>query len=191
MFNVAALGSACATGFLFGTVIVVILFQRLESVQLCAPTGGIMVHKFVGIAFNVLLMALVLSTTSHAEQISGSSKNMLPLCKTWLKITVDRDQAEIANILKAEPARLTNAGMCAGVVIGIAQALRVSELSCLPAGMANEQLVQTVLKEIENHPEKLDEDFAAAVSAAVIAIWTCNPTRLPSSRCWPRCFNID
>jgi hypothetical protein len=113
------------------------------------------------------------STTAPAEENLGSSNYMLPLCKTWLKIAVDRDKEEIVRILKTEPIRLTSSGMCAGVVIGIFESLRTFQLSCPPDSVTNDQLVRMVVSQIETHPEGLHKDFVVPVSAVMIATWPC------------------
>jgi hypothetical protein len=120
-----------------------------------------------------LIASLGSSATARAEGRLASSNFMLPLCKTWLKITVDRDKEENLSILKTQPYRLTSAGMCAGVVIGILESLRVFQLSCPPDGVTNEQLVQMVVSQIEKHPEKLHEDFVVPVSGVMIGTWPC------------------
>ena len=120
-----------------------------------------------------LIASLGSSATARAEGHLASSNFMLPLCKTWLKITVDRDKEENLSILKTQPYRLTSAGMCAGVVIGILESLRVVQFSCPPDGVTNEQLVQMVVSQIEKHPEKLHEDFVLPVSAVMIGTWPC------------------
>jgi hypothetical protein len=96
---------------------------------------------------------------------------MLPLCKAWLKV-VERDP-EAITILRTDPIRLTTAGMCAGTVVGILEALRMFELACPPTGVTNDQLVRMVVSEIEKHPEQSHEDFIVAVSAVMIANWPC------------------
>jgi hypothetical protein len=135
----------------------------------------------LGLRWIILATALACSslgsTTTRAEQSVGSANYMLPLCKTWLKIAVERDKEEIANILKTDPARLTSSGMCAGMVIGILETLRVVQLSCPPDGLTNEQLVRMVVDQIEKHPENLHEDFIVPASAVMIATWSCKPKK--------------
>ena len=65
-------------------------------------------------------------------------------------------------------ARLISAGMCAGVVSGILETLRMLELSCPPEGVTNDQLVRMVVAEIERHPEKMHEDFIVPASAVMM-----------------------
>jgi hypothetical protein len=120
-----------------------------------------------------IITALGSPAAARAEENLASSNFMLPLCKTWLRMTVDRDKEESARILKTEPIKLTSAGMCAGVVIGIFESLRVFQFSCPPDGVTNEQLVRMVVSEIEKHPEKLHEDFVVPVSAVMLGTWPC------------------
>jgi hypothetical protein len=111
---------------------------------------------------------------ADAEPSYGSANYMLPLCKTWLKIAVDKDAKAFKNILPREPVQLTTAGMCAGVVIGISETLRTFKFACPPQGVTNEQLVRMVVSEIEKHPENRNEDFIVPASAAMMASWPCH-----------------
>ena len=97
----------------------------------------------------LLVAAVSQAVPAQAQQNLGSSNYMLPLCKTWLKIAVDRDFEELRSVLRTEPIRLTTAGMCAGMVIGISEALRSLELSCPPSGVTNDQLVRIAIREID------------------------------------------
>ena len=63
--------------------------------------------------------------------------------------------------------------MCAGEVIGIAETLRMFEISCPPEGVTNQQMVRMAVNEIEKHPERLHEDFIVPVSAVFMAAWPC------------------
>jgi hypothetical protein len=135
----------------------------------------------LGLRWIVLVTALACwslsSTAIRAEQNVGSANYMLPLCKTWLKIAVEHDKEEITNILKTAPVTLTSSGMCAGMVIGILETLRVVQMSCPPDGISNEQLVRMVVSQIEKHPENLNEDFIVPASAVMIGTWPCKPKK--------------
>jgi hypothetical protein len=125
----------------------------------------------------LIVLALVLAAlgpaAARAEQDRGSANYMLPLCQAWLKI-VDKDAEAIRNLLKTDAVvRLTAAGMCAGVVIGVLEALQSSELSCPPDGVTNDQLVRMVVSAIERHPETMHEDFAARARVVLMASWPC------------------
>jgi Rap1a immunity proteins len=122
----------------------------------------------------IVLAIVAVGQTSQAgaQQNLGSARYMLPLCNAWLKIA-EKDADAIKNILRADPVRLTTAGMCAGEVIGIVETLRMLESSCSPEGVTNEQIVRMAVKEIEKHPELLHEDFIVPVSAVVMAAWPC------------------
>jgi Rap1a immunity proteins len=98
---------------------------------------------------------------------------MLPLCKTWLKIAIERNRDAIKQIIVDDPSRLTTAGMCAGEVVGVVEAMRTSGLICPPDGVTNDQLVRIVVTEIESHPEGLHEDFIVPASAIFMATWPC------------------
>lgn len=119
------------------------------------------------------MLAAILPTTLAAEENRGSANYMLPLCKVWLKIAVDRDAEAIKSILRTEPIQLTTAGMCAGSVVGIFETLRTFELACPPGGVTNDQLVRMVVNQIEKHPESSHEDFIVPVSAVFMVTWPC------------------
>ena len=72
-----------------------------------------------------------------------------------------------------EPIRLTTSGMCAGVVIGISQTLRMFGLACPANSVSNEQLVRLVVAEIEKHPEQMSEKFSVLASEVIMAAWPC------------------
>jgi hypothetical protein len=127
-----------------------------------------------GLTVTVLVLAaLGLVAQARAEENLGSAENMAPLCKAWLKLTIDRDFDAIKNTMKIEPMRFTTSGMCAGEVIGIMEAMRAFELSCPPDGVSNEQLVRMVIGEIDKHPERLNEDFVVPAAAVMLATWPC------------------
>ncbi len=110
---------------------------------------------------------------AHAEQNLGSANYMLPLCKTWLKVA-DKDVETMKNIFRTDAVgRLISAGMCAGVVSGILETMRMFELSCPPEGVTNDQLVRMVVTEIERQPEKMHEDFIVPASAVMMVSWPC------------------
>src|SRR6266487_2226542 len=112
-----------------------------------------------GIGLVAALACSLGSTVAHAEQTAGSANYMLPLCKTWLKVTVEHNRDEIKRVLTTDPVQLTSSGMCAGMVIVISKTLRVFRLSCPPDGVTNEQLVRMVVDQIEKHPDQLNKDF--------------------------------
>jgi hypothetical protein len=112
-------------------------------------------------------------TSAQAEENKGSANYMLPLCKTWLKIGIDKDMEAFKNILRTDPIQLTTSGMCAGTVVGIAETLRTFELACPPKGVTNDQLVRMVISEVERHPQKLHEDFIVPAAAVMMASWPC------------------
>jgi hypothetical protein len=124
----------------------------------------------------IVALALGLATVAqpHAEENRGSANYMLPLCKSWLMVNVDKDIDALKNILRTEPIQLTMGGMCAGMVVGISEALRAFELYCPPDGVTNDQLVRMVVAEIEKRPERLHEDFVVPVSAVMVAHWPCH-----------------
>jgi Rap1a immunity proteins len=126
--------------------------------------------------FTIMLYSLIFfgfAAQGYADQNVGSAGYMLPLCRTWLKIAIEKDRETVRDILSTEPVRLTTAGMCAGEVVGISEALRVFELSCPPDGVTSEQLVRMVVSEIEKHPERLHEDFIVPAAAVFVGSWPC------------------
>jgi hypothetical protein len=78
----------------------------------------------------MLVITFVLATLcqGQAQEDRGSANYMLPSCQTWLKVTVERDPEVVESILKTEePIRVMTSGMCAGVVGGVAETLRMVE----------------------------------------------------------------
>ena len=63
--------------------------------------------------------------------------------------------------------------MCAGVVVGISETLRMFELACPPELVSYEPLVRMVVAEIEKHPEQLTEDFIVLASEVMMLSWAC------------------
>jgi hypothetical protein len=108
----------------------------------------------------VITFVLITLCQGQAQENRGSAKYMLPFCQTWLKVTVERDPEVVGSILKTEePIRVMTSGMCAGVVVGVAETLRMVELACPPEHVSDEPLVRMVIAGIEKHPEQLGEDF--------------------------------
>jgi hypothetical protein len=94
---------------------------------------------------------------------------------------------EVGSVAKLEPIRLTTSGMCAGVVIGIAETLRTLELACPPYQVSNEQLIRMVVEEIEKHPERMPEEFSVLAREVMIAAGHVkgSPPDVPCWRCVP------
>ena len=122
----------------------------------------------------VITFVLVTLCQGQAQDNRGSAKYMLPFCQTWLKLAAERDLEVRGSLLKTEePIRLTTSGMCAGLVVGIAETLRMVELACPPEHVSDEPLVRMVIAEIEKHPEQLGEDFIVLASEVIMASWPC------------------
>jgi hypothetical protein len=130
-------------------------------------------HSMRRLMVMVLVLAALGPAAAYAEQERGSANYMLPLCRAWLKI-VDKDAEAIKDLLRTDAVvRLTAAGMCAGVVIGVLESLHSLELSCPPDGLTNDQLVRMVVRAIESHPETMHEDFAVRARVVMMASWPC------------------
>ena len=122
----------------------------------------------------VITFVLVTLCQGQAQENRGNANYMLPFCQTWLKIAAERDLEVRGSILKTEqPIRLTTAGMCAGLVVGVAETLRVVEVVCPPEHVSDEPLVRMVIAEIEKHPEQLGEDFIVLASEVIMNSWPC------------------
>ena len=122
----------------------------------------------------VITFVLVTLCQGQAQEDRGSAKYMLPFCQTWLKVSAERDLEVRGSILKTEePIRVMTSGMCAGVVVGISETLRMVELACPPEHVSDEPLVRMVIAEIEKHPEQLVEDFIVLASEVMMASWPC------------------
>jgi len=66
--------------------------------------------------------------------------------------------------------------------VGVLETLRAIKLSCPPKGIMNPQIVQTVLSEIEKHPERMQEDFVVPVRVAMMKSWPCPKKKGPHRR---------
>jgi hypothetical protein len=129
---------------------------------------------------NIVLAIIAVGQTpqARAQQNLGGAGYMLPLCNAWLKIA-EKDAEAIKNILRADPVRLTTARMCAGEVIGIAETLRMLEMSCPPEVVTNEQIVRMAVNEIEKHPERLHKDFITILDHKYGGDWKVEREDMP------------
>ena len=116
------------------------------------------------------LLLLTLADQGYAEEDRGSGGYLVALCKTYLDL-VDKEADALQNMGRAEPARL--AGVCVGFIVGVLETLRSVNLACIPKDVGNVQLVRTVLQDIEDHPERMRQDFGVSVRAAMMKSWPC------------------
>jgi hypothetical protein len=123
------------------------------------------------------LAAAVLIGPAQAQEDPLSGNYMLPLCKTWLRMAspdldVIKDEIRTGN---AKPGGIvqyfTEAGMCAGQVVGIS--VMLGPLACIPSEVTNEQLVRVVVASIEKVPATMHENFSALVRAVIVDAWPC------------------
>jgi hypothetical protein len=128
----------------------------------------------------IVCTAVCVPQIAKTEENRGSAGYMLPLCKSWLQVAsfdVGAVKSELATG-NAKPGgiveHLTVAGMCAGTVIGIFEALRAFQLICPPDGISNQQLVRMAVNHIERRPETMHEDFIVPVGARLMATWPCH-----------------
>ena len=122
--------------------------------------------------------AAVLVGPAQTQEDRSSGNYMLPLCKTWLRMG-SRDLDVIKNEIRACDAKsggipiyFMQAGMCAGVVIGISAMLE--PMACVPNEVTNEQLVRVVVTSIEKYPATRHENFSALAGAAMVTEWPCH-----------------
>ena len=83
----------------------------------------------------MLVITFVLGTLGQgqAQENRGNAKYMLPFCQTWLKLAAERDlEVRGAFSKRKNLFRLTTSGMCADLVVGVAETLRIVELACPP-----------------------------------------------------------
>jgi hypothetical protein len=131
----------------------------------------------------IALLAFASADHGYAEEDRGSAGYLVALCKTYLDL-VDREADALQNMGRAEPARLTAAGVCVGFIVGVLETLRSVNLACIPKDVGNVQLVRTVLQEVEDHPERMRQDFGVSVRAAMMKSWPCRKKKgfRPASR---------
>ena len=138
--------------------------------SILAPKMG---NANLRLLMSALALLLVSVDQAHPQQNYDSASYVLPLCKTWLKLADETDVEEVGSVVQREAIRLTTSGMCAGVVIGIAETLRTLELACPLYQVSNEQLIRMVVEEIEKHPERMPEEFSVLAREVMIAAWPC------------------
>jgi Rap1a immunity proteins len=124
------------------------------------------------------LIALSCASQGYAEEDRGSAGYLVALCKTYLDLVEDEAKT-LQNLGRTDPARLTAAGVCVGFIVGVVETLRSVNLSCIPKDTSNVDLVRTVLNEIENHPERIRQDFGFSVRAAMMKSWPCRKKKGP------------
>jgi hypothetical protein len=126
----------------------------------------------------MLTATVLIASPVSGEQNSGSANRILPGCKTWLRVAsedIDAVTNEIAAGSAAPgglPAHFTKAGMCAGIILGIAIGME-----CIPEGVTNEQVVRVVVDRIEKSPELMNQRFGSLVMAVVTLEWRCGNAR--------------
>lgn len=140
--------------------------------------GGLLCYTIgereMRLVLSVLALLVVSVPQAHAQQNYESASYVLPLCKTWLEAIAKGDLEAVGSLGKTNPTRLITSGMCAGLIIGIAQTLRMFRLACPPDSISNEQLVRMVIEEIEKNPGQMAERFSLLASERVMIDWPCN-----------------
>ena len=121
---------------------------------------------------SVITLVLASLGQAHAQQDSGSANDVLPLCKTWLKVAVEGEVEEVGSIVKIEPIRADHFGN-----VRWRRARRFTDpadvLACPANSVSNEQLVRMVVAEIEKHPEQMSKNFSVLASEVIMAAWPC------------------
>jgi hypothetical protein len=101
-----------------------------------------------------------------AEQDFHSGKNMLPHCKTL--------------VVEDKPPRFWE-GQCAGVIDALVWVrdpfLADAYRFCAPADIPPSQAHRVVLTYLEQHPEKLHQDFKGLAFEALQQAWPCPKKR--------------
>jgi hypothetical protein len=124
------------------------------------------------------LAILATASLAQAEENRGSADYLVPLCRFWLDL-VESDGDTLQPMGRVEQLRLAGAGICVGAVFGVLESLRSIKRVCPPTDMTNPALVQTMLSEIEKHPEKMKEDFVVRVRVAMVKSWPCRRKKDP------------
>ena len=62
-----------------------------------------------------------------------------------------------------------------GYTGGVADTLAITGALCLPEGVTNKQLVDTVVKYLNENPQRRHEDSLLAVLSALLGPWRCAP----------------
>jgi hypothetical protein len=75
------------------------------------------------------------------------------------------------------PQGLYMEGMCLGIILGLADAVRLQKPRrfCVPDGVTQGQMVRVVVNYIDRHPETMHLRFSALAFHALKEAWPCNP----------------
>jgi hypothetical protein len=114
----------------------------------------------------VALMALMITPTSAAEKDVGSANFFIPYCRLAPKEAL------------ASAADAFFQGQCFGVVRAVrvaAEAVRTQQALCtdIPGNITLQQLVNTVVRYGEAHPDQVREGFEAFTFRALRDAWPC------------------
>jgi hypothetical protein len=107
----------------------------------------------------ILAIAVSLSLTGvsgHAQEDANSANWIMVGCRL-----------AIANGATDHPYRQ---GVCKGAVAAIAS---VAPGVCVPHGATNDQAMRVVVKNIDNHPERLNQNFYALAAQTLKTAWPC------------------
>jgi hypothetical protein len=115
---------------------------------------------------SVAMMALTITATSAAEKDAGSANFFIPYCRL------------APNEALASAADAFFQGQCFGVVRAIrvaAEAVRTQQALCtdIPGNVTLQQLVNTVVRYGEAHPDQAQEGFEAFTFRALRDAWPC------------------
>jgi len=113
--------------------------------------------------FGVLALTALMTSPAAADKTDYSANHYLPACRLFAHPDpVMRD--------------VFRQGECLGIVETLVQVATFmpSDLqSCLPDGVSNNQVVTVVVRWLEQHPQRWNENFLLLTQEALHEAWPC------------------
>lgn len=108
----------------------------------------------------VFIIFPLLSSKALGDSDVNSGNYFLPGCQAFIA----------TNFNSSTPFR---AGECLGVIRAITYNLTSNSLICIPSTVTMGQIVRVIVRNLENNPAHLHEDFFLQVAYALGSIWPC------------------
>jgi len=125
-------------------------------------------HMMALLVRAAVLAGLVgLPLTAHAQftTFTMSGDYYLPGCKSLI--------AEVSN---SNNPLIFKSGQCLGAITVLKTWLKGVGATCMPPSVTVRQIVQVVVKYMEDHPAQLNEDFLNLAGPAIHDAWPCQTT---------------
>jgi hypothetical protein len=123
-------------------------------------------RSFVRAVVCLAIIATADDTAAQASSSDTSAKHVYAACKAFEQ-----------NQPISDPQVYNLEGFCSGVVhglAGISSSLAVELQSCVPPASTPAELALVVVKFLDEHPERMNEDFRLLVLEAFHNAWPCS-----------------